>query len=72
MLSRLKTLYERKSDVSLYTLQRKFCTCAYDKGEGTAANIIKLENLANCLKAHGEAVLTKMIISKILATIPFE
>lgn len=71
MWIKLKSIYEQKSDVSLHLLQQRFFNFKYD-GEGIALFASKIEDLRTQLSQMGENVSDKMIITKIIMSLPEE
>lgn len=70
MLDRLEALYGQKADQALHRLEQEFYAATFDKEGGIAGHIAKLENLAYEMTALGETVSERMLIGKILNTLP--
>ena len=70
MLDRLEALYGQKADQALHRLEQEFYAATFDKEGGVAGHIAKLENLAYEMTALGETVSERMLIGKILNTLP--
>lgn len=71
MWSKLLSVYEMKSQTTVYLLQQKFYNIKYE-GEGMASFISKVQDVACQLKNMKEEISEKMIISKILMSLPSE
>lgn len=70
MLDQLDALYGQKGYQALHRLEQEFYAVTFDKEGGIAAHIAKLENLAYEMTALGETVSERMLIGKILNTLP--
>lgn len=71
MWKKLLTVYDRKSEVSLHVLQQKFFAYEY-KNEGISSHLSTLEDLASKMKTLGEEIPEKMLITKIIMSLPEE
>lgn len=69
MWSKLKTIYDKESSVSIHLLQQKFFLIEY-KNDSIASFISKLEEVASKLKQAGETISDKMIMTKVLMSLP--
>lgn len=68
MWSKLKTVYDKESVVSIHLLQQKFFLLKFDS---SVSNFIsEIEDIKTKLKAAGETLSEKMIITKILMSLP--
>lgn len=70
MWSKLKSVYEQKSETSVHFLQQKFFTFEKEQTESIATYIAKLQELAQQLADLGETVSDKMLMTKILMSLP--
>lgn len=72
MWSKIRNIYERDSEQQRYSLLQTFYSTTYDKNIDIATYISKLKNLACRLntKIYDTKIDDKMIISKILASLP--
>lgn len=69
MWIKLKSVYEKESVVSIHLLQQKFFSMQF--GEDSVSTFMsKLEDIKTKLKQAGEPLSEKMIITKILMTLP--
>jgi len=71
MWTKLLSVYEKKSEVSLHLLQQQFFNMTYEGGS-MSEFISKIEDLTSKLKQLGENVSEQMIITKILISLPGE
>ncbi|XP_043470934.1 uncharacterized protein LOC122504102 [Leptopilina heterotoma] len=69
MWNKLKTIYEHKSQVSVHLLQQKFFMLEYNEG-GVTEFISRIEDIKNNLKQMGEEISDKMVITKVLMSLP--
>ncbi|KAF2889779.1 hypothetical protein ILUMI_16394 [Ignelater luminosus] len=63
------TVYDKKSEVSVHMVQQKFFNYKCE-GQGLAAHVSSLEDIRNQLKQLGEDMSDRMLITKILMTLP--
>ena len=70
MFDKLCTIYERDSEQQKYSLLQDFFNLKFEKGSNVVLHISKIENLAYRLKSINQEVDEKMVISKILVTLP--
>lgn len=68
MWTKLKTVYDKESVVSVHLLQQRFFMLDFDSSVNTF--ISKIEEIKTKLKTAGEVLSDKMIITKILMTLP--
>lgn len=68
--SKLNTVYERKSEISLHLLQQKFFNLAFSKGENVCDFLSRLEEIVAQMGQCGEKISEKMVITKILMSLP--
>ncbi|XP_071571460.1 uncharacterized protein [Temnothorax nylanderi] len=69
MWSKLKSVYDKESVVSVHLLQQKFFMCEY-KDESMSVFLSKLEEIRTKLKQAGEPISDKMLMTKILMSLP--
>uniref|UniRef100_A0A1B6BYY1 Copia protein n=1 Tax=Clastoptera arizonana TaxID=38151 RepID=A0A1B6BYY1_9HEMI len=69
MWNKLHSIFEQKSTVSVHLLQQRFLNYKYD-GEDISTLFSKIEEMVNQLKSLGETVSDKMIMTKVLMSIP--
>ena len=72
MFERLEALYGRKPEVSLHVLEKQFFAATFDSKNGIVHHVTKLENLGRKISALGEPISDRMIINKIINTLPDE
>ncbi|KAB0793564.1 hypothetical protein PPYR_13184 [Photinus pyralis] len=70
MWEKLMSIYEKKSQVSIHLLQQKFFALEFKHNEGAAGFISQLEEIKSTLKQLGEDLSEKMVITKILMSLP--
>lgn len=70
MWSKLKAVYERDTEQQKCSLMQEFFGYQYDKNGDIAANVSKLQNFAHRLRVLETEIDDKMLISKILVTLP--
>lgn len=70
MFDKLASIYERDSEQQKYGLLQEFFNLRYVANSDLSSHISKIENLAHRLKALQQEVDEKMIITKILVTLP--
>lgn len=69
MWSKLKSVYEKESAVSIHLLQQKFFSLQF--GDDPVSTVLsKLEQINTSLKQAGEPLSEKMIITKVLMSLP--
>ncbi|KAL0883742.1 hypothetical protein ABMA27_015847 [Loxostege sticticalis] len=68
MWNKLSTLYEPSTQVSVHLVQQKFFSLTFE--EPIIKFVTELEEIANKLKSMNEAPSEKMIITKILMSLP--
>lgn len=68
MWTKLKSIYEQKSETSIHMLQQMWYSATMDSTDSIASHIAKLEDIAHKLELLGEKVSDNMIITKILMT----
>lgn len=69
MWLKLQTIYEHKSQVSVHLLQQRFFSLEYKEGS-VAQFISEIEEIQSTLKGLGEEISEKMVITKILISLP--
>lgn len=69
MWSKLKSVYDKESVVSIHLLQQKFFLMDF-QGESVSSYISKIEEIRNKLKQAGEKLSDRMIMTKILMSLP--
>lgn len=69
MWKKLKNIYEHQSQVSVHLLTQKFFSLQYQEGH-TAEFMSQLEEIKGNLKALGEEISDKMIVTKVLMSLP--
>lgn len=72
MWSKLKSVYDKESEVSIHLLQQKFFLLQFESGSSVSSFISNLEEIQSKLKQAGEELSGKMIITKILMALPDE
>ena len=70
MWKKLNTVYDMKSDENLNMVQKQFFDFKWEESENVAHNFSKLEQLAAKMKALGSDVGEKILITRILTTLP--
>lgn len=70
MLSKLDTLYGKKSDVSVEGLQRQFFGYKYNDKKTAIENCIQIQEYADSLSAEGEEIKESWIMQRILGILP--
>jgi hypothetical protein len=70
MWEKLLSIYEQKSEASIYLLQQKFFSYSKDPMGDISTHISKLENLGRKLSLAGEPITDKMVMTKILMMLP--
>lgn len=70
MWSKLKSVYEQKSETSVHFLQQKFFSFEKDPNESIAVFVSRLQELTKQLKDLSEPVSDKMLMTKILMSLP--
>lgn len=70
MFTKLSLIYERDSDQQKYSLLQDFFNIRFDKGKDLSYHISKIENLSHRLKLLNQDVDEKVVVSKILVTLP--
>lgn len=68
--TKLHTVYEQKSEVSLHLLQRKFFNLTFNEGENMNSFLSRMEELVTQLGQCGEKVTDNMIMTKVLMALP--
>lgn len=68
MWSKLKTVYDKESVVSVHLLQERFFSLQFDSSVSTFLS--KIEEIKMKLKSAGETLSEKMVITKILMSLP--
>ena len=69
MWTKLKSVYEKESVVSIHLLQQRFFMLEF--GNSTVSTFIsQLEEIRNKLKSAGEEVSSRMVMTKILMSLP--
>ncbi|KAG5895417.1 hypothetical protein JTB14_029428 [Gonioctena quinquepunctata] len=69
MWSKLKSIYDKESVVKLHLLQQQFFTMSFGD-ENMSTYISQLEEIKNKLKQAGEELSEKMVLTKILMSLP--
>lgn len=69
MWQKLSSIYEQKSEASIYTLQQDWYNATKQKADNISTHIAKLEDIAHRLKLMGEEISDSMMITKILMTL---
>lgn len=72
MWTKLKSVYDKESEVSIHLMQQKFFLLEFSSGKNVASFISQLEEIKNKLKQAGEELSDKMIMTKILMALPEE
>lgn len=72
MWATLETVYEQKSQTSIQMLLEKYYSFTKDPGDSMAVHVSKLRNLVQQLKDLGEVISDKMVIARVLSTLPSE
>jgi len=70
MWTKLKTVYEKESVVSIHLSQQKFFTLDFNEETIAENSISKLDEVLNKLKQAGEDISDNMCITKILMSLP--
>jgi len=70
MFNKLKSIFERYSEDQICNLLQQFYSLKFEKGSDMSSHISKIENLAHRLKVLNQKVDDKMIMSKVLSTLP--
>ena len=70
MWDKLNMVYDMKSEENLNMVQKQFFNFRWEESESVAHNLSKLEQLAAKMKALGSDVGEKMLITRILTTLP--
>lgn len=70
MLSKLNTLYGKKSDATVAGLQRQFFEYKYNDKKSVIENCMQIQDYADSLTAEGENVKESWIMQKILGILP--
>ncbi|KAL7289534.1 hypothetical protein TKK_0016509 [Trichogramma kaykai] len=70
MWDKLHAVYESKTDTSVHVLQQKLFSLKKDPADDIATHIAKVEDLCCSLKAMKEPVSDRMMITKIIMTLP--
>ncbi|KAF2890955.1 hypothetical protein ILUMI_15218, partial [Ignelater luminosus] len=70
--NKLLSVFEQKSENSVYLMQQKFMNYSWDNSINVLVNIAKLEELKFKLNELGEPISEKLIITKILTSLPTE
>lgn len=69
MWQKLKTIYEHQSQVSVHLLQQRFFALQYKEGN-IAEFVSEIEEIKSNLKHLGEEISDKMVITKVLMSLP--
>lgn len=69
MWTKLKAIYEHQSQVSVHVLTQRFFSLEYTEGKA-AEFMSQLEEIKGTLKSLGEEISDKMIITKVLMSLP--
>ncbi|XP_067130375.1 uncharacterized protein [Centruroides vittatus] len=74
MWKKLTSLFEPKSSIGKYLLQKEFCDYEFQaKGLGIlGTQISDLENIVAKLKAHDDEIYETMLMTKIISSLPPE
>ena len=70
MLSKLETIYGKKSDITIEGLQRQFFGYKYDDSKSVVENCMQIQQLAEDLNEEGEEVKESWIMKRILGILP--
>nr|CAH7749544.1 unnamed protein product [Callosobruchus chinensis] len=70
MWSKLKSVYDKESVVSVHLLQQEFFMMNFNNSDSVSTYISQLEELKSKLKQAGEELSEKMVITKILMSLP--
>lgn len=70
MWMKLLSVYEQKSETNVHILQEKFFTMKKDPSENMATFISKLQEIIQQLNDQGEKIKDKMLISRVLTSLP--
>lgn len=72
MWKKLETVYEQKSQTSVHMLLEKYYGFTKDPEDNMAVHVSKIRNLVRQLKDSGEVISDKMVIARVLSTLPSE
>lgn len=70
MQEKFKAIYYLKFEASLHVLDQKYYAATYDKGDDIGDHVAKLEHLVSQMKTIGEDISKRMLMAKILNTLP--
>lgn len=70
MWDKLHVVFQQKSEMSVHMLLQKFFNYSKEPGDSMADHVAKLEDIKHRLKALGEKVSDKMLMCKILMSLP--
>lgn len=70
MWSKLLSVYEQKSSTSVHLLQQRFFNFKYEEGMEMSVFLSKLQEVKSLLKQAGEEMSDKLIITKVLMSLP--
>lgn len=72
MWRKLLSVYEQKTETSIHIVQQKFFQYKYDKANDMSVFLSKIQELQCQLRQMGEEISEKLIITKILMSLPEE
>lgn len=67
---KLASVYEQKSETSIDIVQQRFFQYKYEEGTAMSTFLSKTEELRNQLKQMGEDISEKIVITKVLMSLP--
>lgn len=67
---KLASVYEQKSEISIDIVQQRFFQYKYEEGTAMSTFLSKTEELRNQLKQMGEDISEKIVITKVLMSLP--
>ena len=70
MWVKLENVFDNKSEMNVHLLQQKFYNVKIESGESLAIFISRVENLSHQLSVLGSPIPDKMLITKILMSLP--
>lgn len=72
MWKKLQSVYEQKSDTNIHIIQQRFFQYKYEQGTDMSTFLSKIQELQNKLKQAGEEISDKLVITKVLMSLPDE
>lgn len=70
MWSKIREMYEKKGDVQKNKLLQEFYSATYEKGSSLLNHLSKIESIYHKLKEVDNTVTERMVVNKILSTLP--